>query len=344
MKRLYAYLIAALLGVALGTGIEHAYSDVVTTKAANPAAGAVSSGGTAITGGADTQVCFNDGGTLSCGDAGLTYNKTTDSLTVGVGVADSTRVIIANSSPALYEIYATDAYARWQINRDALGGGSAGIVFGDGVTPGDTKLGRDAANTLALRGGPSAQAFRVYNTFTDASNYERAKIAWETNELVIGAENAGTGTARDVTIKQPGNANLNFYVNGGYAWRMDTSKNFVGISATAGLGYATGAGGTVTQLTDKSTGVTCSKVTCEITMNGAALAANTTVSFALTNTAVAAADQLLCTHHSGGTIGAYTVTAFPGAGTATVALRNVTAGSLSEAVVLKCQIFKGATS
>lgn len=37
--------------------------------------------GIAISAGSDTQVVFNDGGTLG-GDAGLTYNKTTDSLTV----------------------------------------------------------------------------------------------------------------------------------------------------------------------------------------------------------------------------------------------------------------------
>ena len=39
-------------------------------------------GGAATPGGADTQVQFNDGGALG-GDAGLSYNKTTDKLTVG---------------------------------------------------------------------------------------------------------------------------------------------------------------------------------------------------------------------------------------------------------------------
>ena len=39
-------------------------------------------GGASTPGGADTQVQFNDGGALG-GDAGLSYNKTTDKLTVG---------------------------------------------------------------------------------------------------------------------------------------------------------------------------------------------------------------------------------------------------------------------
>lgn len=39
-------------------------------------------GGSAIPGGADTQIQFNDGGSIFNGDAGLTYNKTNQSLTV----------------------------------------------------------------------------------------------------------------------------------------------------------------------------------------------------------------------------------------------------------------------
>lgn len=40
------------------------------------------SGTTPITGGADTQLCFNDGGFAACGDAGLIYAKATDILTM----------------------------------------------------------------------------------------------------------------------------------------------------------------------------------------------------------------------------------------------------------------------
>lgn len=39
-------------------------------------------GGSSSAGGANTQVQFNDSGTLA-GDSGLTYNKTTDRLTAG---------------------------------------------------------------------------------------------------------------------------------------------------------------------------------------------------------------------------------------------------------------------
>lgn len=60
----------------------------------------------------------------------------------------------------------------------------------------DVKLYRDAANTLALRNSTTAQTFNIYNTYTDASNYERGFMRWATNVLEIGAEAAGTGTAR----------------------------------------------------------------------------------------------------------------------------------------------------
>src|SRR5574341_606767 len=42
----------------------------------------ITSGTTPISGGATTQVCYNSAGTLACGDAGLTYDATTDRLTV----------------------------------------------------------------------------------------------------------------------------------------------------------------------------------------------------------------------------------------------------------------------
>jgi hypothetical protein len=67
----------------------------------------------------------------------------------------------------------------------------------------DSWLLRDATDVLALRNastGTNAQSLRIYNTFTDASNYERARLGWESNQFVIGSEVLGTGTARTVAI------------------------------------------------------------------------------------------------------------------------------------------------
>ena len=110
------------------------------------------------------------------------------------------------------------------------------------------------------------------------------------------------------------------------------------------MGYAAGAGGTVTQATSKSTGVTLNKLSGQITLNAAALTANTGVSFTLTNSQIAATDVLVLNHASGGTAGAYVLNAQCGAGSAVISVRNVTAGALSEAIVLRFAAVKAATS
>lgn len=115
-------------------------------------------------------------------------------------------------------------------------------------------------------------------------------------------------------------------------------------SATLGVGYATGAGGTQTQLTSKAQTVVLDKITGEITTHNAALNLDTTVSFTLTNAAIALGDHVVIQHVSGGTVGSYTVTAVAAAGSATVYVRNVSAGNLSEAIVLKYSVIKAVTA
>ena len=109
-----------------------------------------------------------------------------------------------------------------------------------------------------------------------------------------------------------------------------------GLTCTTGkLGYATGAGGTVPQATSKSTGVTLNKQCGNITMNGAALANATTVTFTLTNSFIAANDMVVVRHRSAGTLGAYNIAVAPAAGSCTISVRNLHTASLSEAIVLQ---------
>ena len=110
--------------------------------------------------------------------------------------------------------------------------------------------------------------------------------------------------------------------------------------ATAGtFGYGTGRG-TVTQTTNKSTGVTLNAPCGAITMNGAALSADTTVSFTLTNSSIAATDLLVLNHVSGGTAGSYVVNAQAAAGSASINVTNISTGSLSEAIVIGFAVIK----
>jgi hypothetical protein len=114
------------------------------------------------------------------------------------------------------------------------------------------------------------------------------------------------------------------------------------VNGTGKQGYDTGAGGTVTQGagSGKATSVTLNKQCGSITMDGAALAANTTVSFTLTNSTIEAGDILILNHISGGTAGAYTFNPQCGAGSASISVRNGTAGSLSEAIVIRFAVMK----
>jgi hypothetical protein len=123
----------------------------------------------------------------------------------------------------------------------------------------------------------------------------------------------------------------------------ELDANFTNLNSDK-AGYITGEGGAVTQATSKSTGVTLDKKCGQITLNGAALAADTTVSFTLTNSTIAATDILVLNHVSAGTAGAYTLNAQAAAGSASINVRNVTSGSLSEAIVIGFVVIKAVTA
>jgi hypothetical protein len=122
---------------------------------------------------------------------------------------------------------------------------------------------------------------------------------------------------------------------------IDSSGNLLVISA-AGLGYGTGSGGTVTQATSKSTGVTLNKPTGQITMNNAALAGNTAVVFRLNDSLIASVDTVIYAASGNGNYEITTHAIFAGA--VDIRVTNATVGSLSEALVINFSILKGATS
>ena len=208
----------------------------------------------ATPGGSDTQIQFNDGGTALGGDADLTWNKTTNVMTVAGNVN--------------------------------LNDGGTYTTTLQTVTPtaNRTISFPNATGTVGLVAGSSGQ------------------VVWN---------NAGA------------------YAGGN-----------LGYNATTGVfGYISGTG-TITQATNKATGVTLNSPSGQITLNGAALAADTTVSFTLTNSSITANDVLILNHISGGTAGSYLLNAQAAAGSASINVRNITAGSLSEAIVIGFAVIK----
>ena len=118
------------------------------------------------------------------------------------------------------------------------------------------------------------------------------------------------------------------------------------VTATSIIGYSTGSGGTVTQLTSKATATPAiNKASGEIVMHNAALAANTTVSFTLTNGVISPTSVVIVNHASVGTLGAYQVTVGAvGTGTCLISVRNVTGSSLSQAIKLNFAVIQAVHS
>lgn len=81
----------------------------------------------------------------------------------------------------------------------------------DVTSTSDVILVRDAANTLAQRNGTSAQASRLYFSYTDASNYTRMAFKTATGVHTIETESAGTGEANiDLALTPKGTGAVRF--------------------------------------------------------------------------------------------------------------------------------------
>jgi hypothetical protein len=115
--------------------------------------------------------------------------------------------------------------------------------------------------------------------------------------------------------------------------------------ATEEIGYAATAQGTVTQATDKSTAVTLNKSMGRITMNNASLTTATNATFTLNNSTISANDTVILTISGGqATAGSYNVFANALAtGSVSITLRNISGGTLSEAVVINFCVIHGAS-
>ena len=137
------------------------------------------------------QVKLDPTGLLACGSAGLRYIGPTGGV-AGLPAAPNTSI---------------------QFNDGGLFGGSSRLTY-DGTIVGlsgainvsGATLTGDSAHILAQRNGASAQGSRIYNTYTNGSNYERGIIDWAGSPgvLQIGTQHAGTGTAKPVQIVTSG--------------------------------------------------------------------------------------------------------------------------------------------
>lgn len=80
-----------------------------------------------------------------------------------------------------------------------------------------------------------------------------------------------------------------------------SSSSIKSSSASAGIGYATGSGCAVVQITSRATGVTCTGVSGAITTDTTSLAAGAEAEFTVTDTSVAVGDAVIVSLRSGAT-------------------------------------------
>jgi hypothetical protein len=112
------------------------------------------------------------------------------------------------------------------LGNDATGRSNLGLGL---IVPG--------TNVLEQRNGTAAQARYLYNTYTDASNWERAGMSWAANILTIGTSAAGSGSARAMALLSGGT--LSFGSAGSANWTMTGGMLTPNISLTYDIGSLT---------------------------------------------------------------------------------------------------------
>lgn len=228
--------------------------------------------------------------------------------------------IAIDYSAAQYQLVSTTgpislSFANWPVS------GTAGIVqIAINVTSTAHTLTLPAAVTLGTTGIQGYSGGVI--TFAATGTYQFA----------FSSVDYGT-TITIYDLNRP----LNYFTN-----EITSASSIKSTSATAGMGYGTGAGGTITQATNKSTGVTLNKVSGQITMNAASLAAAAEVSFTFTNSTIAATDVVVTAISSGATAGAYnTHVDAIAAGSCRISITNFSTGPLAEAIVINFIVIKG---
>ena len=242
------------------------------------------------------------------------------------------------------EINSTTTTMNGYADTASAGASTATTKAGEAATSATAALtSKNQASTFATNSSNSATkssqwADNNYNVAVEAGKYSAKHWATEAQNVVLNKVNKVTSTDNaivrfDGTTGDVQNSGVIIADNG----------NLLLNSGTGGLGYGTGAGGTVTQLASKSTAVTLNKPSGRIIMHNAALAAGATANFALSNSLIASTDLVYChalTSNSIYRVEVYSVDI----GQCSISVKNEAGISLSDSLGLAFCIIKGATA
>lgn len=228
---------------------------------------------------------------------------------------------------------------------------SGGLTASGGLTVsgGNTTVTR--ANAAAVSVGPNGATnpTLVLDTSTaSAATGVKVTSAAAASGVAVAVVSSGTNENLTVDAKGSGTITLNATGTGNVVLSraatgvsLATTAGITSSGATSGVGYATGAGGAITQGTNRTTGVTVNTVTGAITLISAAGSA-TPASFTVTNSAVAATDVVIVNQKSGTDLYEIFVTAVA-AGSFRIT-SFTTGGTTTEQPVFNFAVIKGVTS
>jgi len=223
------------------------------------------------------------------------------------------------------------------------------------------------ANATALTSGATCTILTVGTT-----DFTLIGAASNTVGVSFTASGVGTGTGTVTLNVQGSGKTVAGAASGSFTYTTTTSQTFAAVTVLTGsvtvstrynlymagtaqnafsgdvlifgagaLGYTTGSGGTTTQLTSRTTGVTLSKTNGAITMF-TAVGSTVAATFTVTNTLVAATDTIIVNQKSGTNLYIFLVTAVA-AGSFNITFYT-TGGIASDAPVINFSVIKAVTA
>jgi len=263
-----------------------------------------------------TNPCFQvDGSTLSA----ATGVKVTGAAAAG-GVA------VAAISSGINENLKIDAKGSGTVTINGTATGAITLGAATGVTGALTGTSTSASALTVGANGATNPVLKINaNTALVATGVEVVGAAAAAG-VAVKAISSGIDENLTIDAKGAGTVTINGTATGGITLNTATTaaNSLKSSHATAGLGYGTGAGGTVSQATSRTTGVTINKVSGTITLTSAA-GSTTPATFTVTNSAVAATDVIVLSQKSGTDLyhllvtavgaGSFNITAFTTGGT-----------------------------
>ena len=290
--------------------------------------------------------------TLPIVQGGVTVKTTVADITNGGGYAGSFTTLASTGNTTLGDAATDTVRANGYMGIGGAGDAGEGLRISNTALTGTTQTGLrvsitgSSAATSVIRSMTTipitaATAFTVTNVYgllaQNAIKGAGSTITNQTGVQVVD-QTEGTNNFGIVSAVSSGTNKYNIYASG-------TAQNYfsgnVLIFGAGALGYATGSGGTVTQATSRTTGVTLNKTNGAITLFSAAGLA-TFQSFTVTNSTVAATDVVQVSQKSGTDLYQIFVTAVA-AGSFRITFAT-TGGITVEQPVFNFAVIKGVTA